>query len=346
MTCFYPLKRWIIDRFYDENGVLIEKAKVTSYESKHPFGTEEEVKHMMRTGEELVMNNFQEIPCGKCIGCRLDYSKQWADRCVLESKNFKHNYMLTLTYDDAHLPVSRQDFALDGSIVNTSTLVKSDLKKFLDRLRTHWRRNYDHSGIRFYACGEYGELYGRAHYHILLFNLPIFDLTPMRDSQKGFTQWTSPTIEKLWNKGLLSIVNFNWDTAAYVARYVMKKQKGPGSADYYKEKGQIPEFVTMSTHPGIAREYFEKNKFKIYETDELFLASDKGLRVVKPCKYYDKLFDIDYPEYMQNLKEQRKERAEAKQFAELSGTELKKEFYNKVKENNLIKRTQSLKRAL
>lgn len=32
------------------------------------------------------VKDFVEIPCGKCVGCRLKYSRDWADRCVLEAK--------------------------------------------------------------------------------------------------------------------------------------------------------------------------------------------------------------------------------------------------------------------
>ena len=49
------------------------------------------------------------IPCGQCIGCRLEKARQWAIRCVHESKMWEHNSFVTLTYNDFNLPI-------DGSI--------------------------------------------------------------------------------------------------------------------------------------------------------------------------------------------------------------------------------------
>ena len=50
----------------------------------------------------------KRLSCGQCIGCRLESSRQWAIRCVLESKLYDSelNWFMTLTYDDAHLPFS------------------------------------------------------------------------------------------------------------------------------------------------------------------------------------------------------------------------------------------------
>lgn len=90
---------------------------------------------------------LETVPCGCCIGCRLDYSKDWATRCMLEAQDWKDNYFITLTYDDEHLPI--------GKYCN-NTLVNEDLKKFIKDLRRYYSYHYKHNDIRFFACGEYG----------------------------------------------------------------------------------------------------------------------------------------------------------------------------------------------
>ena len=94
-----------------------------------------------------------ELPCGQCVGCRLEYSRQWAMRCMHEASLWPENSYLTLTYGDGHLPVN-------------GSLRKADFQKFMKRLR----KKNPGKRIRYYQCGEYGEELKRPHYHALLFN--------------------------------------------------------------------------------------------------------------------------------------------------------------------------------
>lgn len=343
MTCFYPLHRFITG--YDSNNDKVI-ARVVSGETK-----------ILRGTNGTIVSEYQEIPCGKCIGCRLDYAKNWANRCMLEAQQYEHNYMLTLTYDEEHVPITKTYEQIDGTVYCETTLNPRDVQLFLHKLRKHWEREYNWKketddkgdtikyGFRYFLAGEYGEKSSRAHYHLIMFNFPVYDLVEIEKSHKGFPQLSSPTIEKLWGKGRISLVACNWDTCAYVARYVVKKQKGPGSADYYEQLGKLPEFVRMSRNPGIGRDYYEQHKDIIYDTDEMFLSTSKGLQVVKPAKYYDKLYDLENPEKLFEIKEQRVERAKERARQELLKTDVKAEFYNQVKETNLKKRTQALTRA-
>ena len=233
-----------------------------------------------------------ELPCGQCVGCRLDYSRQWALRCMLESKQWKDNIFLTLTYDDEHL--------------KSPSLIPDDLTKFMKDLRRQWKYHYDIDEIRFFACGEYGELYTRPHFHIILFNCPVPD-KQLFNTFRGIRYYVSEHIAKIWNKGFITIGEVTFESCAYVARYVMKKQKGKGSAEYYSDLGVIPEFVRMSRRPGIAREWYEENKDRIYDTDEIFLSDGKGkLRKLKPARYFDKLYDHYKPEQLEEVKNRRR----------------------------------------
>ena len=47
-----------------------------------------------------------KIPCGKCLGCRLERARQWAIRCMHEASMYELNSFVTLTYNDKFLPAN------------------------------------------------------------------------------------------------------------------------------------------------------------------------------------------------------------------------------------------------
>ena len=126
------------------------------------------------------------VPCGRCLGCRLDYSRQWADRMILELEtNEKKGIFLTLTYNDDHVPVvydcdENGEVVLDDKGEASSmayTLCKRDLQLAFKRLRDHLPSD---KKIRYYACGEYGNAprsgkYRRPHYHAIIFGIGLDD---------------------------------------------------------------------------------------------------------------------------------------------------------------------------
>ncbi len=287
------------------------------------------------------------IPCGKCIGCRLDYSREWATRCMLEAKQYEHNQFITLTYDNDNLITNTGTDSVTGEVTEYATLVPDDLAKFIKDLRRYFEYHYNHTGIRFYACGEYGEKYQRPHYHLILFNLPLPDKVPFFKNANGDQIYTSDIIQSIWDRGLTSIGEVTWNSAAYTARYVMKKVKGPTAKEWYSARNILPEFVRMSRKPGIAFGYYEENKYRIYENDEIILTNKKGKgEVVKPSKYFDRLFDLDSPEAMQAIKKKRQEMAINAMDCQLANTSLNKEEYLKLKENNKEESIKRLKRVI
>lgn len=257
-------------------------------------------------------NNLLEIPCGQCIGCRLEYSRQWATRCMLEASQYEFNYFVTLTYDDESLYRNclRKSFTVDsatGELIDdleSISLNPDNLTKFMKDLRRHFEYTYGETGIRFFACGEYGSKRGRPHFHILLFNCNLRDLK-FFGTRNGQTYFESNDIYKVWKNGLAIVGEVTFDSAAYVSRYIMKKQTGKNKS-FYDEQGILPEFTRMSRMPGIAREYYDKHKDKIYTLDSLVISSGYGkVLEIKPPKYYDRIFDIDNPEILNIIKEER-----------------------------------------
>ena len=133
-----------------------------------------------------------ELPCGQCIGCRLEYSRQWAIRCMHEASLYEDNCFITLTYDQDHLPHDR-------------SLNKSHFQKFMKRLRKRFG-----GGIRFYHCGEYGERTRRPHYHACIFNFDFSDKKLFK-IVNNHRLYTSEQLEELWPFGF-STMDRDWET--------------------------------------------------------------------------------------------------------------------------------------
>ena len=307
-----------------------------------------EVAHSQRPNhvwQDIIIRDFEEIPCCKCEGCRLDYSKEWMQRCMLERDCWEFNEMLTLTYDDEHLPMAKGCDLSTGEMKLVPTLDKPDVQKFLKRLRKYWKTHYDQENIRFYMCGEYGDKKGRPHYHLLMFNFEVHDKEYFKRSQGGFKMYHSKVIEEIWGKGHIELNEVNAETCAYVARYIMKKQKGTGAKELYELKGQVPEFTNGSRKPGIGAKYFEDNKDKIYSMDKIYLHTGSGVQAIKPAKYYDRLFDAQEHDVMEKIKERRKELAEARQRTQEAISGLSAEKIREYKANALHERLRKLHRS-
>lgn len=229
-----------------------------------------------RTGNWPVVFNIKDgyqdltvtVPCGQCIGCRLERSRQWAIRCLHESSEYNDNCFLTLTYNDDNLPAG-------------GSLNKRDIQLFFKRLRKRFGE-----GIRYFQCGEYGSLFFRPHHHAIVFNFDFPDkkLWTVRD---GVKLYRSAILESLWPHGFCTIGDVTFESAAYVARYILKKITGPRAEGHYGDR--LPEFITMSRRPGVGFAWYQRHKGTIYDHDQVFVRP--GV-VAKPPKYYDRLYDL------------------------------------------------------
>lgn len=258
-------------------------------------------------------DNFEivTVPCGQCIECRLQRSRDWANRVMLETKYHAFSWFVTLTYDDAKLPFYGDELP---------TLWRPDFTKFMKDLREYMRTHYDITGIRFYMCGEYGALNHRPHWHVILFGCPIPDLKPWFKNQLGHQIYTSELIESIWKNGIVGIGEVTWDSAAYTARYILKKQTGKNSK-YYEDLHIMPEMTGMSNRPGIGRQYYDEHAQDVYFNksgslkDEINMYGLKGAAgakgIARPPKYYDRLFDLDSPEALAAIKASRKKKMQA-----------------------------------
>jgi hypothetical protein len=287
MTCYNPLKGW--------------RAKYANDNGKRPIVFKQEAGN---PDEEI------NLPCGRCTGCRLDYSRAWAIRCHHEAQLHEHNSFITLTYNDDNLP-------------SDNSIHKRELQNFFKRLRKNTGAKF-----KYYACGEYGENgTRRPHYHAVIFGYDFPDKKLERETDRGDLLFSSKILDKAWqNKGWALIGSVTFESAAYVARYVMKKRKGdPDQVDqfgktnksYYErlntDTGEVyqvePEFCLMSrggkNGKGIAADWFEKYKGDL-EKD--FITYSGGKKMPVP-KYYDYLMEKVDPHEMELIKLERAEKA-------------------------------------
>lgn len=209
------------------------------------------------------------LPCGQCIGCRLERSRQWAVRCMHEAQMHRASCFVTLTYRTSPPGGSLERGAFPGVV---------------KRLRRA------HPGVRlkYFHCGEYGAELGRPHYHGLIFGYDFPDKTLWKHSGEGNPQWRSKELEELWPHGFSMIAACTFETAAYTARYCTKKVTGESSADHYK--GREPEF--MSCSKGIGEEWLARYGAETYRDDTVVVRG----RESRPPRYYDKKWKLAQPE--------------------------------------------------
>lgn len=216
------------------------------------------------------------VPCGKCFGCRQALARDWWIRIFHEgldhtelyrdpgtgvSTRIPDNCMVTLTYDEAHLP--------DGGL-----LVRHHLTGFLRRAGHRW-----HGKPRHFAVGEYGGQTMRPHFHVILFGHSFSKERYRRRTSDGQELVCSHLLDELWPNGLASIDDLNAGTARYVAGYVASKGHddnnltGPLAHRVNAESGEIqvyavaPEFRTMSRAPGLGLRWIQEHYERVYERD-------------------------------------------------------------------------------
>ena len=262
MPCYHPMDAW---RPYHSDKKLARgdasKSLIFKYHPAKCASLEPEL----------------QVPCGQCVGCRLERSRQWAIRCVHEASLHERNCFITLTYNNENLP-------------KDESLHVRHFQLFMKKLRKKYGK-----GIRFYHCGEYGENFGRPHYHALLFGFDFSDKILFKQN-RDYPIYTSKALSELWTYGYASIGSVTFEFAAYVARYVMKKILGEDSTMHYsaydKESDTYylkkPEYTTMSRRPGIGRNWLEKYQSDVYPSDQVIMRG----KSMKPPKFYD----ANYPQ--------------------------------------------------
>lgn len=264
MACYHPSAAWLLE---DGSITLIERGPIT--------------KRI-------------ELPCGQCIGCRLERTRQWAVRCVHEAQlHGVNNAFITLTYDKEHLKSPSLDYR--------------DFQLFMKRLRKDCA-----VPVRFFMCGEYGDKNRRPHFHACIFGWRFNDRKYWSKGLSGTINYRSAQLEKLWPFGQSLVGDVTYGSAQYIASYIVKKVNGDRAAEHYRyidDDGVIhqltPEFCHMSLKPGIGALWYQKYASQLEDFDHVVVAG----RPQKPPKYYDKLRRRADRVSMQDAKDQREHKA-------------------------------------
>lgn len=282
------------------------------------------------------------VPCGKCEGCRMDHARYWANRMTMETisqKKFKEVYkpktvdsilpefetwFITLTYDNDHLPVGDWVCNSSGDQVRYGTLSKKHVQDFLKRLRINLHRIGWEEPILFYNAGEYGETTFRPHYHMIIWNMPIYDIEQIGKTENGFPLFKSKFIEDTWTHGHVTIAVSNWNTCAYTARYCTKKagMSGDEFSAAYDNMGiqkpfqsfSAPKSKNSKTHC-LGMLFYEENKEKIYLHDKIILPPVKQGEdnKIRPPRIFDTRYREEYPDDFARVQFERKEAFEVMQ---------------------------------
>lgn len=234
------------------------------------------------------------VPCQKCLHCRLAKAADWGVRVERESSLYDESWFVTLTYDDANLPL-------------LGHLVPDHAREFVIDLR-----NRGYANLRSYGCAEYGSKSLRPHYHLCLLNLTLPKVTPysslFKNSSSSHPYFTSPLLTDLWSKGSVLLAPLNFDTAAYTARYASKAFQQPLPPPYINERtGEVIEpppaaSVCISRRPGIGHGFVHKY------SDQLFrdgFVQSSGRKFPLSKYFLTHLEKID-PDKFEILKTERK----------------------------------------
>ena len=277
-----------------------------------------------------------EVRCGNCIGCRLTKSRDWAIRIAHEATQHKENSFITLTYAEEHLP------AYGG-------LNPDDWTMFMHRLRKRITYKDKDKKIRFYMCGEYGtdenafNKIGRPHFHAIIFGHDFTDDRLFKEERKGNKTYVSPMLDQAWGKGLTEIGNVTFESASYVAGYVVKKINGDAAKDHYLRVNQVtgeavpikPEYARMSRGGrkkgtgGIGAGWYEKYS---EDLEKGFITIGGKKRPIP--QYYRDILKERNPEALERVEERAKMEAKKQDRWNLEAEE-----HQQIKMNERSRRT-------
>lgn len=227
------------------------------------------------------------LPCGKCLLCTKRHRYHWVLRCMHELHYYEDASYITLTVDEPNLlkvfPHREIDshewadfdcpsalgLARPADVYQWPSLCHRPWQLFFKRLRISLVRGWPcinpasrlpdfyhgcEGGLRFYMCGEYGDLRHRPHYHAIIYGFWPPDVLPHPSGRKGL--FYSPQLMKIWPHGFNTVARVVPDCISYVAGYVDKKLDNSRLA--WAVNNVAPEYTCMSRNPGIGREFCEE----------------------------------------------------------------------------------------
>lgn len=215
-----------------------------------------------------------QLPCGKCISCRLERARETAVRCVHEAQMYEANSFITLTYSEENLSSSR--------------LIYRDFQLFIKRLRKHIYEtslveDQEKNRIGVFVTGEYGDKKKRPHWHAIVFNWRPSDLEHKYTNDRGDQVYTSSTLAKLWPQGISEVGSVTFESAGYVARYASKKliHGKDGEHDY-------EPISRRSCKQAIGKKWLEKYWKELFAEGICLIDTKDGPVRCSIPRYYEK----------------------------------------------------------
>lgn len=197
------------------------------------------------------------VPCGKCPGCLARRVSGWSFRLLQEDKHSENSLFITLTYDTAHVHITRNGFM---------SLCKRDLQLFFKRLRKlHTGSNK--SNIKYYAVGEYGGRTRRPHYHLILFNAK------------------TELVQPAWSLGQVHYGQVSGASVGYTLKYMNKPRKNT-----HRNDDREKEFSLMSK--GLGANYLSEKMVHWHKADleQRMYCNIDGKKIAMPRYYKNKIY--------------------------------------------------------
>lgn len=305
MPCYHPLKGFVLGiKSNGKKNIIIRSYNVNHIEiNKKDDKIYDVLEDTHKYANTKIVNEYIDIPCGKCIGCRLDYRRSWTARLLCELETQREgacSYFVTLTYSDDNLPLTYSD----GSDKPVATVNYSDFQRFIKDLRYAAKCIDKESHLRYFVASEYGSSTLRCHFHAILFDCPIPDLK-LFSIKKGEAFYTSEWLERIWKFGNILIGRVTPASCGYVAGYCCKKVFGQDKA-FFEALGVNPECIHMSTNPGIGYAWLQKHP-DVLKSPSLVISTEKGGKKYCIPKYFMvKLSESqENSNFVELLKEQR-----------------------------------------
>lgn len=244
------------------------------------------------------------VPCGKCIECLKAKQHSLIYRLQLQSHSSRYALFVTLTYDEKNVPVLYYD---SNGVANTLswnefvkykhieepyfTLKRSDIQNFMKRLRVNIQRSGYNNRFKHFYCGEYGDQFGRPHYHAALF----------------FSHITAAQMEyfigKSWQLGGVQVDYLTDSRIAYITKYMLKGDLESATNDF------VQPCFSRGSH-GLGIEGFEddlkfiRHSFPDLDDSELYCQLDNGTKIPIPRYYRNTILMDNYPKFDRIRKEQ------------------------------------------
>lgn len=236
------------------------------------------------------------LPCGWCVGCRLDNARMWSLRMMHELRYSTNCHFITLTYADKYLP----DHA-DLKYEHLRDFFKRARHLFQGELSPTSRRPTRHvvtpssPAFRYFACGEYGDKTMRPHYHFCAYDFKIPDLRFFKQTKTG-PYFISQALADCWQHGHVITCPLDWASAQYVSGYVTKKMNvhegvrliSPANED---EEAEYYTIQRAFQSKGLGLRWYQEHQKEVWDLDAC-LYSNKYLTKV-PRYYFKQLQDTD-----------------------------------------------------